>query len=86
MDKRDVMVYDKSWDNICEQCTEYNVEIITNMIEPREWRKIVAIEKEFDEKYPQFRFNYNVIESESDATNSYPSANGKLIYDSKFPM
>ena len=86
MDKRDVMVYDKSWDNIAEQCTEYNVEIITNMIEPGEWRKIVAIEKQFDEKYPQFKFYYNVIESESDTTNSYPIVNGKLIYDSKFPI
>ncbi len=82
MNKRDIRIYDNSWNKISERCTEYDVEIITKMIEPREWREIVKIEKEFDKLFPEFRFNYHLIEFDTNITNQQSIINGKLIYDS----
>ena len=83
MKKRDVKIYDHSWKNISELRTEYDIDIIALLIEPKEWEKIVAIEKEFTQKYPKYKFNYNLIESDSNANNYQISQNGKLIYDSE---
>ena len=47
MKKRDIKIYDNSWHNISEHRTEYDIEIITNMIAPQEWQHIVKLEKEF---------------------------------------
>jgi len=86
MKKRDVRVYDNSLKSVSEQLTEYDVEIIADMIKPNEWQRIVNLEKEFGRTYPDFRFNYNLIESGSNKSNHNLISNGKLIYDSERPI
>jgi hypothetical protein len=82
MKKRDIKIYDNSWNNISEHHTEYDVEIITNMIAQQEWQYIVKLEKEFDKLFPEYKFNYYLIEFDSNVPNDEPLINGKLIYDS----
>lgn len=83
MKKRDVTEYDESWKNISELRTEYDVEIITKMIGPGEWRKLVALEKMFCQRYPKYIFNYNLIEFDAKLNNHLGIPTGKLIYDSE---
>ena len=82
MNKRDIKIYDKSWNNISEFHTEYDIEIITSMIGPPEWRRIVELEKEFDKLYPEFRFFYHLIEMDPKINRKQSTKNAKLVYDS----
>ena len=83
MNKRDIKIYDNSWHNISEYHTEYDINIITKMIDPLEWQQIVALERDFDKLFPQFKFYYHLIESDSGISNQNSSKEGKLIYDSE---
>ncbi|WP_455393037.1 hypothetical protein [[Eubacterium] cellulosolvens] len=80
MNKRDVKIYDESWAKVSDYHTEYDVEIITSMIEPFEWRQIVELEKEFDKRFPQYKFYYHLIESDPSLNNQTFDQNGKLVY------
>lgn len=83
MKKRDVRIYDRSWKNVSELLTEYDVDIFARMIRPNEWRQLMDLEKEFDIKYPNCIFKYNLIESDSNVTPQNAGSDGKLIYDSE---
>ncbi len=83
MNKRDIKIYDRSWNNISEFHTEYDIEIITSMIGPPEWRRIVELEKEFDRLFPEYTFYYHLIESDPTITNRKNVNNAKLVYDSE---
>ncbi len=86
MKKRDVKVYDESWNKVSRQVTEYDVEIIANLIERDEWKRIVAVEKEFNSLYPMFKFNYNLIENDNNANQQSSAPEGRLIYDAETPI
>ena len=83
MNKRDIQVYDRSWHNISEHSTEYDVDIITNVIAPQEWHQLVKLEKDFDKLFPEYKFNYHLIENDSNQYIQGTIVNGKLIYDSE---
>jgi len=83
MNKRDVKIYDNSWQNIQEHRTEYDVEIIASIIDRYEWRQLMVLEKDFDERFPMFKFNYHLIESDPRSASSNEEAAGKLIYDAE---
>jgi len=83
MNKRDVKIYDNSWQNILEHRTEYDVEIIASIIDRYEWRQLMTLEKDFDERFPMFKFNYHLIESDPKSVSNNEEAAGKLIYDAE---
>ena len=83
MKKRDIKIYDKSWDNVSKYITEYDVDIIANMIDPNEWKQIVALEKEFDKRYPMLKFNYNLVETKHNVNQQSSNLQARLIYDAE---
>ena len=83
MNKRDIKVYDNSWNNVTEARTEYDVEIIMQIIDSHEWQRITKLEKEIGRMFPDYKFNYHLIESESSRVSNNLKLNGKLIYDSE---
>jgi hypothetical protein len=83
MNKRDIKIYDDSWHDISEFHTEYDINIITNTVNPLECHHILALEKEFDILFPQFRFFYHLIESDPNLANHNGLKEGKLIYDAE---
>lgn len=80
MKKRDVKVYDDTWNTISEQLTEYDVDIITYLIAPNEWNKLVTLEKDFLNRFPNLKFNYSLIESDPISNTVFEDPNAKLIY------
>ena len=83
MKKRDVTEYDESLINISEKHTEYDINIIANIIDPVDWGQVVTMEKEFKTQYPRIKFNYHLIENDRRIPNEIVMDNGKLIYDSE---
>jgi hypothetical protein len=83
MNKRDIKIYDNSWNNVSEARTEYDVEIIIQIIDSHEWRLIAKLEKEIGQRFPDYKVNYHLIESEPNKSTNHLNLNGKLIYDSE---
>jgi hypothetical protein len=83
MNKRDIQVYDDSWHNVSDSHTEYDISIITSLVNPFEWQRLIALEKEFDNMFPQFRFSYHLIESDPSISLRNGDRSGKLIYDAE---
>jgi len=81
MKKRDIMTYDNSWQTITQQETEYDVDIIADIIAPIEWHRILEVEREFGKQYPNFRVKYNLIEFDSNIPLNSDDPNAKLVYD-----
>lgn len=83
MKKRDVKEYDEDWDGISKILTEYDVNIVANLTEQNELHKFIVLEREVGLKYPKFKFNYNLIELDSNISSQSNMNTGKLVYDSE---
>ncbi len=85
MKKRDVAIYDNTFTNVSEKLTEYDVDIIANMIKPNDWHQFVRLEEEFSQKYPKIKFSYHLIENDNNKSDFEVNSNrqGKLIYDAE---
>jgi hypothetical protein len=82
MKKRAVTIYDDSWETISTQHTEYDVDILANIIAPRELNRILNLERNFGKQYPDLHIKYNLIELDTQAPYQFSEPNAKLIYDS----
>jgi cell wall assembly regulator SMI1 len=82
MKKRAVTIYDDSWESISQQHTEYDVDILANIIAPAELNRILNLERNFGLNYPDLRIKYNLIEMDSQGAFQFSEPNAKLIYDS----
>jgi hypothetical protein len=82
MKKRDVREYDNSWQTVSQQHTEYDVDIVANIIAPLELNRLLSIEQNFIAKYPELIIKYNIIESDPVNKMQFNEPNAKLIYDS----
>ena len=82
MKKRDVKEYNESWDGISNILTEYDVNIVANLTEQNELHKFILLEREVGLQFPKFKFNYNLIELDTNISNQSNLNSGKLIYDS----
>ena len=83
MKKRDVREYDDSWQTVSQQHTEYDVDIVANIIAPLELNRLLSIEQNFITKYPELVIKYNIIESDPVNKMKFNEPNAKLIYDSE---
>ena len=82
MKKRDIMVYDGTWQAVTQQLTEYDVDIITNIIVPKEITRLVILEQDFEKRYPNVKIKYNLIEADPNVPLQFSDSGAKLIYDS----
>jgi hypothetical protein len=80
MKKRDVMEYDGSWETISNKLTVYDIDIIANVVVPSEWGKLVTLEHDFGQRFPNLKFNYSLIEHDPQINSNSKDPNAKLIY------
>lgn len=66
MGKREVKVYASDWKEIKETRVEYDVQIITNLIEEKKWEQVVDMECDIENKYPDCYFNFELIERDGE--------------------
>ena len=83
MKKRDIMIYDDSWQGVSQQQTEYDVDIVANIIAPQEWNRLVSLERDFGKRYPNLKMKYNLIEFDPNLPLNRMEPNAKLVYDSE---